>query len=110
MPDRFFKGLWRKQVNLTAALLATSFALVGGLLLAIAMGITKDGGIRQVLIETGVSLTLFGGTTLVLTIVVSDSLDRNVEHTFSEIRVVSDSIQANSGSYSARVRGYACAL
>jgi hypothetical protein len=74
------KRLLRKQVHLTASILATTSAIIGSMLLLFGLKVTRD-EVQHVLVEIGVSLVLFGVTTLVTTILVSNALDKKLELT-----------------------------
>jgi hypothetical protein len=86
-PGEFTSEAWRrmfqKQVRLTAWLIATTLVIIGLLTLLIAWKILH-GELHQVLLEVGVSLVLFGVTTLFLTITVSNALDRSLRQSIEQ--------------------------
>lgn len=80
----FWRKMFHRQLGFTALFLASFLGALGLLALLIAYRL-GSGEARGVLIEVGVSLLLFGVTTLFLTLAVSTSLDRRLQVTITEI-------------------------
>jgi len=104
-----FYPLFRTQFGVSVVMVATMFAILGMLvvLFVSVSPISISQSVREPLLEVGISLALFGPTTLVITLLASRQLERelmvNVSNTLEEIKQQSkdirDDLQPLSGNW-----------
>jgi hypothetical protein len=74
-----------RQLKVSAWLLGSALAVIGVLLIILSLSLSGLASEQQqILLEAGISLALFGVTTLVLTFVVTDALDERLKATITE--------------------------